>query len=503
MSRHMARPALVSALLVVATAALADSPLTSIDLATAYPDVPAVQAARAGDLEAAYGYLASTADNGSKLAVANALGWRGDFATGFFEFLASAQRAPPRSLELAQLDASQAFVAGFLVARADALHLKPLASKGRGVWRMTGEQLLQHAARQLPDDFAVHYALALVQAQRQLHAGDKRWCEVFSAPDAALRRFPEEKRNLRPAAVEAAQGYLSGYEAYCPASTVAKRKKREALNQVYSLSRAGRHVVAGTQGGVVVWDPEQPQPVAVREGFICRGLAWRGAAWVGCEGEVVRWDGAQLTSFLATTKKGQGVYFEPMRGPDDSLWVRRGKQTWSWDEAANRFVAVSPPWKGDVYDAHFWRDRWYWVEFKNSVRTPTRTFPLKSVNYPGADPRAFTEDETGALWVQDFEAGFFRYDGERFVKVPGVDGKGSGVAVDVERKRTWLLHYTDGLTLLRDGAPLERVALDELENMRALLLDPTTGDVWVGGWGQLVRLRADGPTWAKQRLVVR
>ncbi|MBE2253380.1 MAG: hypothetical protein IAE78_27875 [Myxococcus sp.] len=77
------------------------------------------------------------------------------------------------------------------------------------------------------------------------------------------------------------------------------------------------------------------------------------------------------------------------------------------------------------------------------------------------------------------------------------------MAVDVERKRTWLLHYTDGLTLLRDGAPLERVALDELENMRALLLDPTTGDVWVGGWGQLVRLRADGPTWAKQRLVVR
>jgi hypothetical protein len=38
--------------------------------------------------------------------------------------------------------------------------------------------------------------------------------------------------------------------------------------------------------------------------------------------------------------------------------------------------------------------------------------------------------------------------------------------------------------------------------MRDLLLD-TNGDVWVAGWTQLVRIRPDGPTWAKQRFIVK
>ena len=191
-----------------------------------------------------------------------------------------------------------------------------------------------------------------------------------------------------------------------------------------------------------------------------------------------------------------------MHGPDGSLWVRRGKQTWAWDERASRFVPVTPPWKTDVYDARFAKGRWFWVEFLRGVHTSERTVALKSAEYPGTDPRSFTEDETGAVWVQDFESGLFRFDGERFVKMPGLDAKASGVAVDVERKRTWMLHYTDGLTLVRDGGKTERIELQDLENMRDMLLD-TNGDVWVGGWTQLVRIRPDGPAWAKQRFIVR
>lgn len=485
----------------VSVVAFADSPLTSIDFSTAYRELPAVQSAKQGNVEAAYAYLASTADNGSKLAVANALGWQGDFATGFFEFLAAQRHVSPKTLDARDLDASQRFVAGFLVASASYLDLKPLDPRGQGVWRMKGVELLQQAAKELPNDFAVQYALALVQAQATM-SNAKAWCQVFRGPDAVLQRFPTAQRNLRPGAVESAQGYLNSYEEYCPTSSAAKRKQIDELNQIYTLSRVGRQIVAGAQGGIVVWDPELPKPVAVREGFICRGVEWKGSAWVGCESDVVRWDGTKFTSFLGTKQKGVAVYYEPMRGPDGSLWVRRGKQTWAWDEQAARFVTVTPPWKTDVYDAHFAKGRWFWVEFLRGVHTSERTFALKSPEYPGTDPRMFTEDETGAVWVQDFESGLFLFDGVRFVKVPGIDAKASGVAVDVERKRTWMLHYTDGLTLVHDGGKTERIALQELENMRALLLD-TNGDVWVSGWTQLVRVRPDGPTWVKQRFIVK
>ena len=39
--------------------------------------------------------------------------------------------------------------------------------------------------------------------------------------------------------------------------------------------------------------------------------------------------------------------------------------------------------------------------------------------------------------------------------------------------------------------------------MRDLMLDPASGDVWVSGWTQQVRLRTDGPSWAKQRFRVK
>lgn len=499
-SESMFIRALPLGLVLSASLALADSPLTSTDFATAYGDVPQVQRAKDGELAAAYEFLSGPASTDQKLAVANALGWQGDFASGFFKHLAQRRDVKPEQLDVKDLSPSQQFVAGYLVAMADYLDLKPLKPGASGVWGKTGLFLLDRAAGSLKDDFTVQYTRSLVKAQKAMSGN---WCEVFRIPNDVLKRFPAEQRNLRAGAVEAAQGYLAGYEESCADTKAAARVEVDQLNQAYSLSRLGAQVVVGTQGGVVVWDPSQEKPIAKRRGFICRGLTWKNAAWLGCEAEVVRWDGTRFSSFLPRSKKGSSEYYVPMEGPDGKLWVRLGKKTFEYDEAGHRFAPVNAPWSGDPYDAFFFEGQAYWIDFLSALHAGPATFTPKSAQYPGSDPRAFRVDSRGTLWVEDFESGAFRLESGRFVKQPGLDQKSTGVAYDVERKRLWLLHYTKGLVLIGNGTDPERVDLPELENMRALLLDPASGDVWVAGWTQLVRVRADGPTWVKQRFQVK
>ncbi len=64
-------------------------------------------------------------------------------------------------------------------------------------------------------------------------------------------------------------------------------------------------------------------------------------------------------------------------------------------------------------------------------------------------------------------------------------------------------HYNEGLALVREGKEPERVDLSALDSMDEMLLDPTNGDVWVGGTNQLVRVRSEGVTWAKQSFRVK
>jgi hypothetical protein len=487
---------LAAAVILCAGFALADSPLTSTDFASAYADVPAVKQARAGNTEAAFSFLASTAGNDEKLAVANALGWGRDFATGFFEHLARLRGVKAARLEVKDLNPSQLFVAGYLIAMADAFELKPGAT---GVWAKSGSFLVDRAAGSLKEDFTVHYVQALVKAQKAMSGNG---CDVFRLPNDVLKRFPVAKRNLRPAALEAAQGYLALYEDECPGSKAAERVQREEFNQAYTLSKLGAQIVVGAQGGVVVWDPAQDQPIARRPGFICRGLTWGNAVWHGCQAEVVRWDGANFKAFLARSTKDSSAYYQPMQGPDGKLWVRLGIKTWEFDEAAQRFKPVTAPWATEVEDARFFEGQPHWLD-PRSLHVGTVKSAFRSDFYPGADPRAFSVDARGKLWVEDFQSGAFCLENGRFVKQAGLEAKSTGVAYDVERKRLWLLHYTEGLVLVRDGQAPERIDLSELEYMRDLLLDPATGDVWVGGWAQLMRLRADGPTWDRQRFRVK
>jgi hypothetical protein len=497
--------ALAIAMCVFSADALADSPLTSIDFHKAYADEPAVKEALSGDVERAYSFLAGGASNDRKLAVANALGWQQDRATGFLAFLAAGKDVKPESLTVSALTPSQLFAFAYLVSLAQYLELEALQPKGKNLLGWKPIALMQAAANAPAnkDDFAVQYALALVKAQRAL-AGD--WCQVFTLPHQVEAAFPPEKRNLRPGALEEANAYLAGYEESCEGSKAATRKNTEALNQIYSLSTVGspQQLVAGTQGGVVVWDPKNAEkPLAIHPGFICRGLTVRGRAWLGCEKEVVRWDGVQFVTFLTRSGKGKGDAYQPMAGPHGEVWVRLGAKLWQYDEKKSDFAPVKAPWSFDPYDAVFFEGQPYFIDFLDAIHVGPARLAKQSELYPGRDPRRFRVDALGVLWVEDFESGLFRLEGGRFVAHRGLTAKASGVGFDAARKVRYLLHYTDGLFVQRDQEQDQFVDLKDLENMRDLLVVAESGDVWVGGWGQLVRLRPDGKTFGKQRFRVR
>jgi len=482
--------------------ALADSPLTSTDFATAYRELPMVKAAldAKGPTPEVLQFLVSDAPNDQKLAVANALGWGKGNAAGFLNAVAAARHLDPEHLQVKDLTASQLFVAGYLAALDDYLELKAPRADGAGLWREAPQKLLDRAAKALPDDFAVQYARALVQAQAVM---DRSWCEVFRIPQAVVARFPPARRNLRPGALESAQGYLAGYEEECPGSKAAAQKSREELNQIYSLAKLGTQVVAGTQAGVVVWEADRPDaPVAIRPGFICNVLGWGADVWAGCEKEVVRWNGHEFTSYLPRSANPTAEYYAPMRGAGGQLWVRLGSQLYAYDAGADRFAAVKAPWSGSPYSALVRRNgEVWWVDFLRALRGQGRTLALSSDAYPGRDPRQLVEGADGTLWVEDFESGLLRLDPTtgKFVREDPTP-KCTGVGRDA-RGRLWVLHYTTDATVTRPGGEPQKVDLRELQYLRDLLIDGH--DTWIAGWNQLLRLREDGETFGRQSFRVR
>lgn len=501
------RACLLSFVALVGTSAWADSPLTSIDFTEAYLDLPVVRALKDGaSPDTAYAFLLSDAPNDQKLAVLTALGWGHRLGPGLVDALAQRRERDPQRVDLASLSPSEKFAVGFLAALDDPDGLGPLAPKGGPVWTAKPVALLEAAARALPDDFAVQYALALVRAQAVMA---KDWCQVFQLPKAVERRFAEGARNLRPGALERAQGYLAGYEESCPGSAAAARKAKEALNESYGVALLGAQVVNGTQGGVVVWEAGRREPVHVEPGFICKVLRFGSSVFAGCEKEVLRWDGTTMHhGLLRADGQGPAEYYEPLPGPQGALWVRRGARLWRYVAATDTFVEEPAPWAeptllsdvlglptGDVF----------WVRFMESIHTRTRRWPKGSAGYAGLDPRSLARTEDGTLWALDFASGFFRYlpDKEAWVKEPGVADKASAVAVDVQRKRTWLLHYTRGL-VLKDGRGGEPATLGfpDLQYLRALALAPD-GSVWVGAIGALVHVTRVGDGWKQERLLVR
>ncbi len=485
--------------------ARADSPLTSIDLSAGYDDLAAVRSARASKKlqgSALELLLSANAPMDQRIAVACAAGWGQQNAEAFLEALAIAHKVDAVALEAKSLTAAEKLLLGYLVALDKYLDLQPLQAGAKGLRGALPKKLVDEGAAAFPDDFAVQYVRALVTAQG---LPVERWCEVYRIPKKVLDRFPPAKRNLRPAAVQSAADYLSLYEKECPGSKAALDEKKAGFNQVYSLARVGPHLVAGTQRGVVVWNPSSAaKPVATYGEFICHAFAWGGMAWAGCDKSVVRWDGRSFKAYLGN-EANDGEYYHPMSGPEGTLWVRYGASTFVYDKATDAFAPVQAPWSGDPYDALVTRQgETWWIDFLESFSNRQRTFRLGSAEYPGTDPRRFREDAAGRLWVEDFARGLYRYDpaSGRFLHEEGVAQKGTGVAFDLKTERLWMLHYTEGPYLKAHGRVQQTFDLKQDGFMRDLLLDED-GTVWVGSHSGVVRLRQKDGSWVLDRFRVR
>lgn len=493
---------LLSLALALATAAGADSPLTSIDLASAYADLPAVRIAREthrADGEVVQ-FLLGNAPTDQKAAVVNALGWGKGHHNGrlFVEGLRAARGVRQEDLTLSYLSAADRFVLGYLLALDDYLELRPLEPQGRDLWGATPMQLLDQAAVALPGDFAVQYVRGLVVAQKAM---GESFCSAYLATQHVIDAFPVKKRNLRPAALSAAQQYMQLYQKDCGPGPAKPKAANPELNQIYAVTRFSDFVVTGTQAGVVVWRPDSQKPVAVRDEFICQHLlVWGNAVWAGCGGRVLRWDGHDWRSYLVETKQ-DAKYHHPLRGARGELLVVRGGRAWRYDAAGDAFLPIPLGLTGDPYDVIVRRDgEVLWIDFLRGLRgSGGESWALRSERYPGRNPRSFREDALGRLWVLDFESGAFRLDPATgaFVRESGLDDKASGVAVDEKHGRTLLLHYTRGLVVKEGDGSTRLIDLGDLRYLRDLFLDES-GDVWVAGWTGLVRLHQAGGEWKRE-----
>ena len=496
--------------------ARADSPLTSVSLHSGYDGVPAVQEAIRSRLAegAVLTALLGEAPLDQKAAVVSALGWSTggqDNARRFLEGLAKARGVDRKDITLDHLTVHDRFVLGFLLAMDDYFEMGAIKPGASDLWGASALELLSQAALALPESFTAQLVRALVQAQSEMA---RSMCSVFVSVEAVLRRFSDERRDLRRPAVESVTGYIGGYEAYCgveaptpppPDPGEAPPAGRRALptdpqlDMIYAITTYRGRIVTGTQGGVVLWDRETGLPVNVRKEFICANLlVWKDHLWAGCEYRLIRFDGESWKTYLHEADSAE--VYRPLPGPQGELLVAFQGQLHRLDEERDRFEAA-PRYLGGGggYDIVYRKDGAWRIHFLDSVEGGRRRFPLRSRAYPGGDPRSFYEDPTGALWVADFGGGFFRYD-ERtglFVHDPAVADKGSAMVVDPARDRTWFLHYTDGL-YLREGFGAPRFFdLHDLEYMRALHLD-ARGELWVGGWNRLVRFREVDGEWQQE-----
>ena len=514
-----ATPSLLVVLLLIglsASPARADSPLTSISLHAGYDGVAEVQEANRtrvaeGKVLAA---LVGDAALDRKAAIVSALGWSTDGqdnARRFLEGLAKAREVDRKDISLRHLTPADRFVLGYLLAMDDYFEMGPLKPGAADLWGASALDLLSQAALALPDSFTVHFVRSLVQAQAEMK---QSFCAVYVTTAAVLARFPEDRRDLRAAAVDSAMGYLGGYEEGCgvqapaPTATLPSVPPAAAdprrfpvnpqLDMIYSVTSFRDWIVTGTQGGVVVWNRKTGRPDNVREEFICsRLLVWKDALWAGCEYRLMRFDGEKWKTYLHEPDSAE--VYHPFTGPEGELLVAFQGNLHRYDPQRDRFGAAPRSLgTGHGYDRLYRKgtgDLWR-VIFLDGIEGARRRFALGSRTYPGHDPRSFYEDPKGRLWVTDFADGFFRYDDRagHFVREPAVSTKGSAVAVDPTHDRTWLLHYTDGLYLREGFAAPRYFDLRALQYMRALHLD-ADGDLWVAGWNQLVRFREVDGEW--------
>lgn len=490
------------AVLLVASAARADSPLTSSELWLGYEDLPAVQAALKAEAQAdavgpALDFLRTAAPHDQKTAVMFALAHAGQANPApFLEALAAQKKKPLSRLRETDLTPPERFVVGTLGALAGLDEEVP--EKGSPpLLAVPPLRLLDAAAAALPQDFAVQYVRALARAQRAMTGP---WCEVFRGPDAVLRRFPEPLRTLRAPALASATTYLELYEKECPGSQAGARAQLADLNRIYAVALVGGQVVTGAQAGLAAWQDGRTEPLAVLTDELCTSaLAWRGAAFVACRDHLYRWDGRRFERLLAL-HGASDAYAQLVAGPDDTLWVREGAHVWRWDAAKRALVPVQAPWPGDAYEVLLTPNgSAWWTGFLKGVGSTSGDFPLGSPALPAQDPRTPVVTADGTVWVMDFEVGLLRFDEPawRFVRDPLVPAKAAGVVFDAAHQRYLALQYDRGLAVQRPGQEPLRVDLSRFEYLRTLALTPG-GPLWVGSERGLLRLSERDGAWSAE-----
>lgn len=506
--------------LLIPSAALADTPLTAARLHLAYAELPQVAAAAESQLltPELLAFLAGDAPTDQKAALVSALGWRAPGQTRgrrFLEQLATSQGLTVGQLTIERLRGVDLFVLGYLMAMDDPHEMRPLDPAADGLLAAPPWEILAVAAAALPGDFTVQLVRALVEGQRDFSSA---WCEVYLETALVLQRFPAGQRNLRNAAVAQAQAAVSPYRGSCgtpvvearalatapapaPAAAAPQRPAipvKPELNQVYAVTAYRQWMVTATQGGVVVWDRRTGQAVEAHLEPICLSLmVFQDALWVGCEHRVLRWDGGSWRAYLHDAASTEA--FKLRLGPGGELVVAHGGKLLTFFPEYDLFRAASSTLgTGEGYDLMWDAEGTLWrVRLMEAVERGSQRFQVGSAAYPGPDPRALYQDPGGGMWVVDFAHGFYRFDEAegRFHRVPGVAGRGSDVEVDAERRRVWLLHYTDGV-YLRDGdGPARFFDLRSLLYLRDLYVD-ADGDVWIAGWTHLARLRGQAGDWS-------
>lgn len=184
------------------TAAMADSPLTSVRFVEAYSELGVVGAADLhGVLDAKMANFLSDprVPVDAKAALCNALGWDVDGkhnAVLFRCWLALKYGVVPEQLDTATMTADEVFTLGYLTALDD--YFKPAP----------GLELLREARRRNPRSQAVALVASLAESQLDLH--ENRWGRIWPRTDRILRDATL-RQDLRPDALPAFVDYLLLY----------------------------------------------------------------------------------------------------------------------------------------------------------------------------------------------------------------------------------------------------------------------------------------------------
>lgn len=212
-------PAIVCCIVATAPAALADSPLTSTDFATAYQDVKVVQQADRNGLNERV--LKALSDpkvpQDVRAAIVNQIGWSNEpqqNATIYLDYIARRQNTQPSRITLAMLTPQEAMALGYLLAMDNRFSLEqPIGGSGE-VQQADALSLLDTAVAKSPDDFSVNLIHSLVQSQYEFDRGPANWCAVYETVQGTVEEFQGE-RNMRPEAVDIIMDYIELYKDDC------------------------------------------------------------------------------------------------------------------------------------------------------------------------------------------------------------------------------------------------------------------------------------------------